>query len=247
MKKDKCTAVIAAAGSGRRMGGTVSKQYIELKGKPILAHTLLVFQNSDIIDDIILVVGKDSAEQVREEITEAFGITKVSRVIPGGDERYSSVYRGLLECEDADYVFIQDGVRPFVTDEILRRGYAMAREFGSAVCGMPSKDTVKIADEDGVVVSTPDRSRVWTVQTPQIFSYDLIRRAYDSLLSADPSGITDDAMVLEQNGFPVHMFEGSYRNIKITTPEDLAIAEKFLESAEEAAGKSAEEAAGKKN
>ncbi len=229
MKKEKCTAIIAAGGSGRRMGGPVSKQYIELKGKPILAHTLQVFQDAEIIDEIILVVGKDSVDIVKKDIVEAFGITKAKKVIPGGSERYASVYQGLLACSYADYVFIQDGVRPFVTEDILNRGYETVRRCGSAVCGMPSKDTVKIVDADGTVVQTPDRSRVWLVQTPQIFSLPLIRDAYEKLMAGDPSGVTDDAMVLEMAGEKVTMFEGSYRNIKITTPEDLAVAERFLE------------------
>ncbi|MEE1114178.1 MAG: 2-C-methyl-D-erythritol 4-phosphate cytidylyltransferase [Eubacterium sp.] len=229
-KSEKCAAVIVAAGSGKRMGTKISKQFLELKGKPILAHTLDVFQKAERIDDICLIVSADQVEYVRKEIVEQYGFTKVSKVISGGAERYDSVYRGLCACEDADFVYIHDGVRPFVTEEIIEEGYRAVRDHGAAICGMPSKDTIKVTDDEGKVVDTPPRSRVWNVQTPQIFAYSLIRQAYDALQNGDKTGITDDAMVLEAMGTdPVYMFRGSYRNIKITTPEDLQIAEKFLE------------------
>lgn len=227
---EKCTAVIVAAGSGRRMGGKVSKQFLELKGRPLLAYTLDVFQNSQRIDEIILVVGKDTTDYVRENIVEKYGYTKVSRLVIGGAERYESVYAGLLACVDADYVFIHDGVRPFVTGDIIERGYQTARQYGTAVCAVQAKDTIKIVNEKGVVSETPIRTKVWSVQTPQIFRYDLIRKAYDTLQMFDKDGITDDAMVLEEMGnSDVHVFQGDYFNIKITTPEDLDIAERFLE------------------
>ncbi|MDO4621726.1 MAG: 2-C-methyl-D-erythritol 4-phosphate cytidylyltransferase [Eubacteriales bacterium] len=226
---DRCTAIVVAAGSGTRMGGKVKKQFLEVNGKPILAHTLLAFAASPIITDMIVVTGADLLEYVQKEIVDAFGIRKVTKIVPGGSERYESVYRGLLEAEGSDYVFIQDGVRPFVDDAMLQRGFEMARESGCAIAGVPSKDTVKIVDENGVVKDTPPRSGVWSVQTPQIFRYELIREAYDKLQSADRTGITDDAMVMERMGrIPVRMFMGDYTNIKITTPEDLDIAERFF-------------------
>jgi 2-C-methyl-D-erythritol 4-phosphate cytidylyltransferase len=231
--KARCTAVIMAAGTGTRMGTAVSKQYLELEGKPILVHTLETFQKSDLIADIVMVAGEDKVAYCRQEIAEKYGITKVSAVVPGGKERFQSVYCGLQACRGTDYVFIQDGVRPFVTEEILQRGYACAREHGSGICAVPSKDTVKIADESGKVLSTPLRKNVWSVQTPQVFRYSLIRSAYDKLFSAEgagkQAGITDDAMVLEtMTETPAFLFMGDYRNIKITTPEDLNVAEEFL-------------------
>ena len=231
--KTRCTAVIMAAGTGRRMGTAVSKQYLELEGKPILVHTLEAFQKSDLITDIVLVTGEDKLAYCRHEIVEKFGLTKVSAIVPGGKERFQSVYCGLQACRNTDYVFIQDGVRPFVTEEILQRGYDCAREHGSGICAVPSKDTVKIADEFGKVLSTPLRKNVWSVQTPQVFRYSLIRSAYDKLFSAEgagkQAGITDDAMVLEtMTETPAFLFMGDYRNIKITTPEDLNVAEEFL-------------------
>lgn len=231
------TALIVAAGTGKRMGTATHKQFLELNGMPILAHTLKVFQNSSLIDAIVVVTGEDEIGYVRDEIVEAYGFSKVKDVVAGGEERYESVYQGLLCCEDADYVFIQDAVRPFVTEEILQRGFETVLNYGSAVCGMPSKDTVKITDPWGMVQETPSRDRVWIVQTPQIFSYRLIRSAYDQILNPADGGktapffgktITDDAMILEGTGAEVYMFEGDYRNIKITTPEDLEIAKALL-------------------
>ncbi len=212
------------------MGGNIPKQFMELNGRPILYYTLKAYQEADLIDRIILVTGKDLVSYCEEEIVKKYQIVKADTVVPGGKERYDSVYAGLRACGDTDYVFIQDGVRPFVTEEILTRGLDTARKYSSAVAGMPSKDTVRLAGADGKVLSTLDRSSVWLVQTPQIFRYQIIRSAYDSMQSGDWQGVTDDAMVWEKmTGEPVRMFEGSYRNIKITTPEDLAIAEKYLE------------------
>ena len=231
------TALIVAAGTGKRMGTATHKQFLELDGKPVLAHTLQVFQDSSLIDSIVIVTGEDEIGFVRDEIVSVYGFSKVTDIAAGGAERYESVYQGLLCCTDADYVFIQDAVRPFVTEEILQRGWETVQNYGNAVCGMPSKDTVKITDPWGMVKETPSRERVWIVQTPQIFLYSMIRSAYDQILN--PAGgektvpfigkmITDDAMVLESTGAEVYMFEGDYRNIKITTPEDLKIAKALL-------------------
>lgn len=173
--------------------------------------------------------GEESISYCKEEIVQKYGFTKVSAVIPGGKERYDSVYAGLCECRDCEYVLIHDGARPFVTEEILKRGLQKVKETGACVIGMPSKDTVKLSDEEGYVKETPNRKCVWTIQTPQIFLYSLIREAHDSIRQKDMSKITDDAMVVEQEtGAKVALAEGSYQNIKITTPEDLDIAEAFL-------------------
>ena len=150
-------------------------------------------------------------------------------VTAGGKERYDSVYAGLLCCQDTDYVYIHDGARPFVTEEMIQRGYEAVKRTNACVMGMPSKDTVKLADPSGYIKETPDRKIVWNIQTPQIFSYDLIRGAYESIRKKDMSNVTDDAMVVEQEtGTKILLVEGSYQNIKITTPEDLAVAEAFL-------------------
>ena len=230
MKKKYCTAIVLAAGQGKRMHSKIQKQFLELDGMPVLYYSLRCFQESPLIQDIILVTGEESISYCKEEIVQKYGFTKVSAVIPGGKERYDSVYAGLCECRDCEYVLIHDGARPFVTEEILKRGLQKVKETGACVIGMPSKDTVKLSDEEGYVKETPNRKCVWTIQTPQIFSYSLIREAHDSIRQKDMSKITDDAMVVEQEtGAKVALAEGSYQNIKITTPEDMKTAEAFLE------------------
>ena len=228
---ERNTAIVLAAGQGKRMHSKVQKQFLEIQGYPVLYYSLRCFQESPLIQDIILVTGEESISYCKEEIVQKYGFTKVSAVIPGGKERYDSVYAGLCECRDCEYVLIHDGARPFVTEEILKRGLQKVKETGACVIGMPSKDTVKLSDEEGYVKETPNRKCVWTIQTPQIFSYSLIREAHDSIRQKDMSKITDDAMVVEQEtGAKVALAEGSYQNIKITTPEDLNTAEMFIEN-----------------
>ena len=214
------------------MGTQTAKQYLELQGKPILVYALEVFEQSAVVDDILLMTDKEHVEYCKKEICEKYGIKKVSAVAPGGKERYESVWKALCilkERGQSGFVMIHDGARPFVTEEILKRGLQKVKETGACVIGMPSKDTVKLSDEEGYVKETPNRKCVWTIQTPQIFSYSLIREAHDSIRQKDMSKITDDAMVVEQEtGAKVALAEGSYQNIKITTPEDLDIAEAFL-------------------
>lgn len=225
----KCTAIVLAAGQGKRMNSTVQKQFLEIKGYPVLYYSLKCFQESDLIQDAILVTGKESIAYCKEEIVEKYGFTKVSKVIEGGKERYDSVYAGLLACEPCDYVFIHDGARPFITEEILERGMEGVQKTGACVIGMRSKDTVKIADAEGYVLETPNRKSVWTIQTPQIFEYNLICDAHESIRKKVMTGITDDAMIIEEEtGTKIVLAEGSYKNIKITTPEDLMIANAFL-------------------
>lgn len=211
------------------MNSKIQKQFLEIQGRPVLYYSLKCFQESPLISEIILVTGNDVISYCKEQIVDKFSFTKVSKVIAGGKERYDSVYAGLLACSDSQYVFIHDGARPFITGDILERGFSGAKETGACVVGMPSKDTVKLANQEGCVEATPERSRVWTIQTPQIFSYPLIRGAHESIRQKDMQGITDDAMVIEQEtGAKIRLVEGSYQNIKITTPEDLAVAEAFL-------------------
>ena len=195
---ERNTAIVLAAGQGKRMHSKVQKQFLEIQGYPVLYYSLRCFQESPLIQDIILVTGEESISYCKEEIVQKYGFTKVSAVIPGGKERYDSVYAGLCECRDCEYVLIHDGARPFVTEEILKRGLQKVKETGACVIGMPSKDTVKLSDEEGYVKETPNRKCVWTIQTPQIFSYSLIREAHDSIRQKDMSKITDDAMVVEQ-------------------------------------------------
>ncbi len=231
--KEKITAIVLAAGQGKRMHSKIQKQFLEIQDHPVLYYSLKCFQDSPVINDIILVTQSDMICYCKDEIVDHYSFTKVSDVIAGGKERYDSVYQGLLACTDTDYVFIHDGARPFITEEILKRGLAGVRKTGACVVGMPSKDTVKLSDEDGFVSTTPERKQVWAIQTPQIFSYALIRKAHESIRKKDMSMITDDAMVVEQeSGVKVRLVEGSYQNIKITTPEDLDVAEVFLKKIE---------------
>ena len=223
------TAIVLAAGKGTRMNSKIQKQFLEIKGKQVLYYSLKCFQESPLIRDIILVTGEESLSYCKEEIVEKFGFSKVTKVTAGGKERYDSVYAGLCACENTDYVLIHDGARPFVTEEMLERTCFSVKETGACVVGMPVKDTIKISDRNEMVQSTPERERVWLVQTPQAFRYSLIKESYESILNKDMSGITDDAMIVEQeSGVKVALVRGSYENIKITTPEDMIIAEAFL-------------------
>lgn len=254
VEKKRCTAVILAGGSGSRMNSDVAKQFMLLGGKPLLWYSLQAVQQSEIIDDCILVAGRvddpaggswlDTLEYVRGEIVEKYGFSKVDTIIPGGSERCWSVENAMAVLRDGagqhrvpnrdGYVFIHDSARPFLTEEILRRTYEAVQRYHACVAAMPSKDTVKLADEEGFAASTPPRSRVWTVQTPQVFDTNLITEAYDRLreqyLQLSQAPVTDDASVVELfSDVSVKLVEGSYQNIKITTPEDIKVAEAFLE------------------
>lgn len=224
----KNVAIVLAAGQGKRMKSKVQKQYLLIKDRPVLYYTLNAFETSPLISEIILVTGKDEIEYCQKEIVEKYGFTKVCKIVAGGKERYHSVHEGIHAIDQADYVFIHDGARPFVDGEMIERACAAVKEYKACVVGMPVKDTIKIADEEGFAAQTPDRRMVWQVQTPQVFEYALIKNAYEKLMIEEPEGITDDAMVVEtMTKYKVKLVEGSYKNIKITTPEDLDIATVF--------------------
>ncbi|MBA4701769.1 MAG: 2-C-methyl-D-erythritol 4-phosphate cytidylyltransferase [Ruminococcus sp.] len=229
MKKAHCTAIVLAAGQGRRMGTKVHKQYLMLDEKPVLYYSLKEFQDSDIIDEIYLITGAGEEEYCRQTIVDKYHITKVTKILPGGAERYNSVWSGLQELGDDGYVFIHDGARPFVDGDIIQRAFDVVCKNKACVVGMPVKDTIKVADARDFVENTPDRRRVWMIQTPQVFKNDLVKGAYSMLMRESYINVTDDAMVVEQMlGFPIKLVCGSYENIKITTPEDLEMAEVFL-------------------
>ncbi len=230
MQKPKCTAIILAGGQGKRMGTKVQKQYLEICGKPVLYYSLQAFQTSDIIDDMILVVGEGQEDYCRKEIVEKYRFTKISKIVVGGAERYHSVWNGLCEVASG-YVFIHDGARPFVTEEILARAYEEVQRHRACVVGMPVKDTIKIADEECFSKETPNRKDVWMIQTPQVFECELIHEAYRLLMQQEQITATDDAMAVETMlKKKVKFVLGSYENIKITTPEDLQIAEIFAKN-----------------
>ena len=235
--KKRCTAIVLAAGQGSRMGTKVQKQYLEIEGKPVLYYYLAVFESSNIIDDIILVVGEGQIEYCKKEIVEKYRFSKVVEIVTGGKERYESVYCALLIMDkigkkdegENGYVFIHDGARPFVNEEIIERTYHAVMEHQACVAGMPTKDTIKVVGQDGFAKETPDRNTLWLIQTPQVFESALIKKAYFRLMEEKNIQVTDDAMVVEKIlGVPVKLVEGSYENIKITTPEDLPVAEIFV-------------------
>lgn len=238
MEKKGCTAIVLAAGQGRRMGTKIQKQYLELDGKPVLYYSLHVFEQSETIDDIILVVGEGQESYCRSEIIEKYHLTKVKAVILGGKERYESVYFALKYMNEQKnvagaaaegIVFIHDGARPFVDEAMILRAYCEASEQGACVVGMPVKDTIKIVDGENFAKDTPDRRTLWMIQTPQVFKTSLVQKAYFKLMERKEIRVTDDAMVVEQMlAHPVKLVEGSYENIKITTPEDINIAECFV-------------------
>lgn len=227
MKKKHCTAIVLAAGQGKRMGTKVHKQYLLLQGRPVLYYALKTFQDSDLIDEIYLVTGHGEEAYCEENIVKPYGFTKVTHILKGGAERYHSVWNALKHVEDG-YVFIHDGARPFISGEIVTRAYKSVLDHDACVVGMPVKDTIKIADDLENVVETPERSKVWMVQTPQVFDAALVKEAYRRLMEQKETTVTDDAMVVETfMKHPVKLVRGSYENIKITTPEDLKIGEVF--------------------
>ena len=232
MEKQKYAAIVLAAGSGKRMNSKVHKQYLIIQDRPVLYYSLKAFEDSA-VDEIVLVVGKGEEKFCRKEIVDKYGISKVKAIVEGGKERYHSVFEGLKQTSDADYVLIHDGARPFVNQDIIRLCMQEVQKYQACVVGMPVKDTIKIADEEGYAKQTPDRKNVWMIQTPQTFSYALIYEAYEEMLKTEDTAITDDAMVLERiKGKKSKLIEGSYRNIKITTPEDLLIANVYLQHPE---------------
>lgn len=235
MKGIRATAIVLAAGQGKRMHSSVHKQYLLVRGKPVLYYALKAFENS-IIDDILLVVGEGEEDFCQKEIVDRYGFCKIRAIVCGGKERYHSVAYGIRNIDwECDYIFIHDGARPFVDEDIIKRVFDEVRQFRACVVGMPVKDTIKIVDEKGFVADTPDRSRTWQIQTPQVFERQLIAEAYEKLIAAekrllsDGVTVTDDAMVVEYfMNIPVKLVQGSYKNIKITTPEDLQIGEAFV-------------------
>ncbi len=222
-------ALIPAAGMGKRMGAGVNKQYLLLNGKPIVAHTIALFDTAPFIDDIYLVIPEPEIPYCCEHVVERYGFAKVRRIVPGGAERQNSVLNGLRAREeggDDDLVLIHDGVRPFVPLHVLERALEVAQFHDGALVAVPAKDTIKSV-ADGIVTGTPPREGLWLAQTPQAFRYGVIRAAHE-IAEAEGFLGTDDAMLVERLGKDIHVVLGDYRNIKITTPEDLILAEAFL-------------------
>ncbi|GAA0103230.1 2-C-methyl-D-erythritol 4-phosphate cytidylyltransferase [Paraclostridium bifermentans] len=221
--------VIVAAGTGSRMKKDINKQFIKLKNKEIVAHTIEKFYNSENIDDIVVVIREDEEEYFNKNIKEKYGFTNI-KVAHGGNERQDSVFNGIkMLKKECEVILIHDGARPFVTDDIIKRSINKANEHNAIVVGVKVKDTIKVVSDNGNIIDTPNRSYLWAVQTPQVFKYDIITKAYEDAYNNNYYG-TDDAMLVERIGYNVKIIEGSYNNIKITTQEDLEFGEQILKN-----------------
>lgn len=224
----KNCAIIVAAGKGKRMMSDINKHFIKLRGKPILFYTLDVFSNNPLIDEITLVVAKDEIETIKKDIIEKYNILKVKNIVVGGSDRQESVCNGLNSIKDCEIVLIHDGARPFVDDKIIFDGIKYANLYGACACGVTPKDTIKVKGENGLSTGTLDRDSLFSVQTPQCFKYQLIFDCHKKLRT-EAIRVTDDTMVVERYGISVYLYDGSYANIKITTPEDIAVAKCMIE------------------
>ena len=225
----KTGALIAAAGKGQRMRGGVKKQFIPLKGMPLLFYTLKTFEEFEGIENMYLVLDEADFEYCAREVIQKYGIRKVSQLVPGGERRQDSVWNGLKAMEGhCDIVIVHDGARPFVSPEILKRLTAGLKDAQAVVTAIPALDTIKRVEGTGIVVETLQRNTLFHIQTPQGFRYDLIQEAYKRAFKEGIQG-TDDAYFVERMGMPVKVIEGSSFNIKITTPEDIALAHYILQ------------------
>ncbi|HEY8498827.1 MAG TPA: 2-C-methyl-D-erythritol 4-phosphate cytidylyltransferase [Limnochordales bacterium] len=245
-------AVVVAAGQGRRMaerwehsplagliGAPVAKQFLPLCGKPVVAHALGVFERCDAVDAVVLVVPEADVAYARREVVERFELRKVRRVVAGGRRRQDSVLRGLWglrdEGGDWDYVIVHDGVRPLVTEQLVLKVLDEAQRSGAATLGVPMRETVKVIGADGLVSLTPDRSRLWLIQTPQAFRFRLLLEAHEHAARRDLEG-HDDCTLVEALGEPVRVVLGHPSNIKVTEPEDLVVAEALMACRQEGRG-----------
>ncbi|MHB8482118.1 MAG: 2-C-methyl-D-erythritol 4-phosphate cytidylyltransferase [Nitrospiria bacterium] len=221
-------AVIPAAGLGTRMKSPLSKQFLSLGGKPVLYHTLSVFDRCPLIDEIVVVLSKENRGFAEEKVINSAPFKKISTVVDGGNERKESVFNGLKAVDPAtDFVVIHDGCRPFITGQIIENSVEAARETGGAIAGIPLGDTLK-KTEQGFIQKTIDRKGLWQAQTPQTFRFSLLKEAYDKAFSRQIFA-TDDAGLVEQLGHPVKIFPGSVFNIKITVPDDLILGEMIFQ------------------
>lgn len=222
----KTVAIILAGGKGKRMGANVSKQFIEINEKPIIYYTIKSFEACKNIDEIILVLPKDEIDYFKENIMNRFDFN-ISKLIEGGKERQDSVYNALENIEDCDIVLIHDGARPFVSSRIIEEGIKKAKEYGATAPGVMPKDTIKIRDNKGFSVETLNRNELVAIQTPQCFNFDIIKKCHEEVKKRNIQ-VTDDTMVVEMFGHKVFVYDGDYKNIKVTTKEDLIICNDFL-------------------
>lgn len=238
----KVDAIVLAGGKGLRMGSRTPKQYMDLKGKPMLYYSLKAFEES-FADNVILVCNEGDEDYCRKEIVIKYGLNKVNKIVAGGKERFDSVYNGIMASNGCDYIYIHDGARPLVSQYILDRCQHYVEKYRAAVAAAPARDTIKIEDGNRFIKSTPDRDRVWMMETPQVFEYGLARSAYEKLMASRERlkeagvNVTDDTMVVKMfEDVDAYLVEDKSCNIKVTTPEDLIIAEAMLQRQESEQG-----------
>lgn len=222
----KVGAIVVAAGTSRRMGGA-DKIFAPLSGKPLLAHTVDVFQRCPTIDQVVIVLSEDKLDE-GWRLAKEYRWSKVTEVCPGGARRQDSVCEGLKRLSDCEWVVIHDGARPCLCLGLIEGGLEEARQSGAAIPAIPVTDTIKVVSPDSFVAETPLRQSLWAVQTPQVFRFDIINEAYRKA----EGDVTDDATLVESLGYKVKVYPGSYDNIKVTTPEDMALAEAILKGRE---------------
>lgn len=230
MHSPHITAILPAAGIGKRMQpvfGQTRKQFIQIHGRPLLCYTLDVFQKSDVITDIVLVCEKEWIGYVGQEIISKYNFDKVKKIIEGGAQRQDSVYNGLRAIDKTDLVMVHDAVRPMATEELIQRSAEACMTHQAVITAVRVKDTIKLQNPEQFVAETIDRSNLWQVQTPQCFDYALLKQAFEKAY-ADSFYGTDESMLVERLGHPVKIIEGDYRNVKITTPDDVALAQLYL-------------------
>lgn len=223
--KKYVSAVIVSAGNSSRMGG-INKQFLEIGNMSVIARSINAFQQCSLVDEIVVVTRATDIDTIKETV-EKFGFSKVSEVVEGGETRQLSVYNGVCACSPkSDFVAIHDGARPLVTEKVIKDTFSAAIDCGAATTGVKVKDTLKVVNDSNDIVSTPDRSAMRAVQTPQIFSKKLYLKAVENVPNS--KDFTDDCMLIEADGGTVKFVDGDYENIKITTPEDIALAESYL-------------------
>ncbi len=222
------SAIILAGGKGKRMGSAISKQFIDIKGKPIIYYTLKKFSENKKIDNIIVVLPEDEVKYFKENILKKYEL-RINKIVIGGKERQDSVYNALksLKNSSTDIVLIHDGARPFISERIINEGIKFAEIYGAAAPGVMPKDTIKVKNEKNFSVDTPNRANLVLIQTPQVFKFDEILECHEKI-RYNGEKVTDDTMVVEKYGYSVYLYDGEYTNIKVTTPEDLILAERLI-------------------
>ena len=222
------SAIILAGGKGKRMGSAISKQFIDIKGKPIIYYTLKKFSENKKIENIIVVLPEDEVKYFKENILKKYEL-RINKIVIGGKERQDSVYNALksLKNSSTDIVLIHDGARPFISERIINEGIKFAEIYGAAAPGVMPKDTIKVKNEKNFSVDTPNRANLVSIQTPQVFKFDEILECHEKI-RYNGEMVTDDTMVVEKYGYSVYLYDGEYTNIKVTTPEDLILAERLI-------------------